>query len=554
MTSYRKGQAPIAADDASYGPAWAPFGGGVIPPPGPVVCSWIDFDQVFEFGTGSSFVRDTLNKEYDITTDGSTFDGFNFINTTNSFNSETSSVSLENTVVSAGSPASGFGVGFAQLTGVPQDPVRIIAAIINQAGTLVDFVSGLPTGGSATFQTGYKMGVTFDFSAGTASGYDSAANVSALEVDENYDPFVDVVQIWLGGSAAATTNVFSPNTGDRAFELPQSTGVGFCNAVPLPPPVLCSIENGSTFLNLYEGAPPDTQTLALSGANNLTVTATSQGNPLFTGSGVSATHQFQTNTEEVKIETTLTTVPTLAGGLVQPNIVLGFYHDLLGVSPVLICGLVYAPIISGGTVIDAAGGIIKDTGIGFVDPTTIAAYIDPTPQQKIYVFQAQNQAIAGSVNVHGVNVPVNDTDTQEQIAALIVSDWALFGADPTVEDVYLGDPSDNRSVFIKYTSASQDATVSVTPTNVSIFDNFPDDEKPYQTGTARAKIENTGGSADYDIEVAAAYDSSLDVYMAIGINTGDSVGQTFVQTINFGSASFLLGEDAKRWCNVSPPP
>jgi hypothetical protein len=394
------------------------------------------------------------------------------------------------------------------------------------------------------------MGVTFDFSTGTASGYDSAANVSALTVDENYDPFVDVVQIWLAGSLAATTNVFSPNTGDRAFELPQSTGVGFCNAVPLPPPVLCSIENGSTFLNLNEGTPPDTQTLALSGANNLTVTATSQGNPLFTGSGISATHQFQTNTEEVKIETTLTTVPTLAGGFVQPNIILGFYHDLLSVSPVLICGLVYAPLLNGGTVIDAAGGIVKDTGIGFIDPTTIAAYIDPTPQNKIYVFQVSS-GVAGSVNVHGIVTNVNSFDLQEEIAANIVANGFT---DPTIEDIYLGDPSDSRSVFIKYTLASQDATVSVTPTTVTIFDNFPDDEKPYQTGTARAKIENTGGSADYDIEVAAAYDSSLDVYMAIGINTGDSVGQTFVQTINFGSASFLLGEDAKRWCNVSPPP
>jgi hypothetical protein len=511
------------------------------PPGGP--CAWIDY-VAQELGSGSSFVRNAIDKEYEITTIGGGFNGFSFFNYADGFNSEVSSASFEVDVISAADPNGGLAAVFFQGVGPSQ---ILVAGIFNQAGTLLDAVLGSPIGG-ATFQTGYIAGITFDFATGTAFASDNAflSNYSC-SVSEQYDSFIDLNFAWFGASLVAGTNIYSPNTGDRPFALPQSTGNGFCNLVPVPPPVFCAVQDGNTFLTLNYGEAPNTQALSLSGANNLTVTAEVTQTSGAVNSGFAANEVFNTQTEEIKIETTITKVPSGYNGA-APYITLGFFHDVFTPTPVLITALTYIPNVFGGILVDTDGAI-RASGVVFSNPATMAVYISPITQPKKYAFQV-NTGIAGDITVHGVTSPVSAFDQQEDIAAVIVSNGFT---DPTIQSLTI-DPSDNRTVVITYTEASGDAAVSISATNGITWYEDTSRSQPYQTGQSRVKFSLALDDYVFDMPIKPAYNKLQDVYMICGLNAGDIVtpNEELIQTINFGSSGFALDEDAERWCNVPP--
>lgn len=506
-------------------------------------CDWIDYVAQEIGGGGSSFVRNAIDKQYEVTTIGGGFNGFNFANQTDGFNSTVSSSSYEVEVISAGDPVSGGAVFFVQLPVAPQDPPIIVAGFFNQAGNLVDAVAGAPIG-SAAFQTGYTMGITFNFSNDTvlASDNDSLANYS-LAVEPAYDDSLDIFQGWIGASLNATTNIFSPNSGDRPFVLPQSTGVGFCNVVPVPPPQLCV----PVSLVLNEGVPPNNQTMILSGVNNLTVEATSLGNVVTDGGGAGATEFFQTATEEVKIEHTMLKDTTTVGVSQPPICGLSFLKDLFTPTPTLLASVAYLPETAGGAIFDVAGGTILTTGVGKI-LFNQALYLDPTPQQKKYAFQV-NTGIAGDITVHGVTSPVSALDQQEDIASVIVSNGFT---DPTIESLTIS-PSDSRTVIITYTVASGDAVVDISTTNGITWYEDTSASQAYQIAQVRTKFEEVGNPpiVEYNqLAIAPVYSNLDNIYMTSILNAGDGLGGELDVTVNYGSSGFLLGEDAERWCNV----
>ena len=537
------------------------FGKGFINPAGNFVfflggaesefCDWAAFFQLL---FGASVAVDELAKTISVTTTGGGFEGAQFMALEepapappvplNIQTFEPTIVSFEHTFVTVPSLAGGNTNGLLFL----DNPIggigssTILAGIAYAFGDLIDAVTG-DIIDAFVLTNGYIMGVTYDNVTETFTGYDSEGNSAILAKWPTFNASAPLYYAWQSGNTEATTSVHSPNLGDRPYVLAGSTGVGYCKIEPYVP-TLCN----PVTLDVAVGSPP--QTLVLSGTNNLTATATSLGNDVI-GSGIASqeTFTFLAQTDEVKIETQVTEVPVSFTSEL-PVVSLGFFHDIDQPVPTLITSFVYAPTFNGGTLIDANGDLLG-SGFNYINPTYMATYIKNVPQQKVYVFQV-DQGVAGSVNVHGVTTNITGSEQQEDIAANIVADWASFGADPTVEDVYLGDPSDSRSVFIRYTLASQDATVSVTPTNVTIFDNFPDDSRAYQLAQARHKFENIFTDADFfDAFVSPNYDPAKPIYMVSGMNAGDDLGTTLVQTVNFGSSAFVLGEDAFRWCNLS---
>lgn len=525
----------------SFAPAF--FGvGGVVPPPPGGPCDWIDYVAQELGGGGSSFVRNAIDKQYEVTTIGGGFNGFTFANQTDGFNSTVSSSSYEVEVISAGDPVSGVAAFLFQQTGIPQDPIVIVAGVYNQAGNLIDAVAGAPIG-SAAFQTGYTMGITFNFSNDTvlASDNDSLSNYS-LAVEPAYDDSLDIFQGWLGASLNATTNIFSPNSGDRPFVLPQSTGVGFCNVVPVPPPQLCV----PVSLVLNEGVPPNNQTMILSGVNNLTVETTSLGNVVTNGGGAGSTEVFQTTTQEVKIEHTMLKDTTTVGVSQPPICGLAFIKDLYG-SPTLLASVAYLPETAGGAIFDVAGGTILTTGVGKI-LFNQALYLGATPQQKKYAFQV-NTGISGDITVHGVTSPVSALDQQEDIASVIVSNGFT---DPTIESLTIS-PSDNRTVIITYTVASGDAVVDISTTNGITWYEDLSASQAYQIAQVRTKFEEVGNPpiVEYNqLAINPVYSNLDNIYMTSILNAGDGLGGELDVTVNYGSSGFLLGEDAERWCNV----
>ena len=504
----------------------------------PAFCAWLDYaDDAFG---GATFVRDEPSKEYDITTLGGGFTGINFFNITDPVNSESDSLSVENTLVTAGTPNGAIGLFLIQDQGAPSP--EIICGVGNQAGTFIDFVTGAPIG-AAPYVNGYQIGLTFDFSTGTALGYDGSGNSSSLTVDPVYDDSLPLQIAWIGGSADATTNVYSPNTGDRPFDLPQSNGEGYCNVIPVPPPTLCT---PVTWI-VNEGTPPNNQTIQVGGVNNLTVDAVSLGNEVLE-SGVAANQLIpaaNSFTEEVKIEAQVTQIPP-APITHQPFFNLGFYHDVDQPIPTLISVLTYVPYVFGGTLIDTLGNVVG-SGYNFQNPTDIAAYFDPNPQQKKYAFIAEATAGAGSIDVHGIVTPAAQFELEEVIAANIVANGFT---DPTIESMTIH-PSDNRVVVITYTLASGDATVSVTPSGGVGITEQTNISQPYQLASSRAKIDNSfGGDSDIVLPIAAGFDPAKPIYMVSGLGSGDVIGGQLTTTFNFGSSNFNLGEDADRWCNV----
>jgi hypothetical protein len=499
---------------------------------------WIDYEQAFEVGgIDSTFVRNEINKQYSITTTGGGFKGFNFSSPANGFVSASSKVSFELDAVSITNQPSGGAVFLLQDQPMPE----IVAGFFNQAGTIIDGIGGAPIGG-ATYQTGYIMGMTFDFDAGTALASDNAFLSNTSLGVAPYAPDQPLYQGWIGASFAATTNIFSPNTGDRPFVLPQSDGVGFCNVVPIPPPVFCS----PVTLTTQDGVPPDLQTITVGGTNNLTITATSLGNDVL-NSGAVANQVFNTQTEEVKIETRITSASSTFN-VSPPAVGIGFFHNVLplGSIPVLITNLAYIPsqnLVVGTNGIPYGVYPVPDY------PTDLAIYLDPTPQQKKYVFQVNpDPFLAGSVNVHGVVTAVGAGELQEDIALNIVANGFT---DPNIESLAIS-PDDNRDVIITYTVGAGDYPVSVIPTNCVIFENVPD-SRDFAEGKSRAKFYNFQNNLSIfpNIGVSAGYDNLQDVYMAVSVDAGDGVlGESVVQTINFGSSAFELGEDAERWCNI----
>jgi hypothetical protein len=421
-------------DDGSF--EYIRFGSGAAPSP---FCDWIDYEQVFEIGgLDSTFVRNEINKQYSITTTGGDFKGFNFSSPANGFVSESSKVSFELEAVSITNQPSGGAVFLFQ----DQPSPEIIAGFFNQAGTIIDALGSIL--GGATYQTGYIMGMTFDFATGTALASDNAFLLNNPLTVGTYAPDAPLYHGWIGASLAATTNIFSPNSGDRPFVLPQSDGVGFCNVVPIPPPVLCS----PVTLTTQAGVPPNQiQDITVGGTNNLTITATSLGNNVI-NSGAVANQVFNTQTEEVKIETRITSMPSTFISN-APAVGIGFFHNVLplGSIPVLITNLTYIPIL--------------------------------------------NQVI---------------------------------GTNGTPYNVY---------------------PVPSYPTDLAIYLDSA-------TGQSQAKFYNALNNLSWfpNIGVGGGYNNLQDVYMAISVNAGDATGQSVVQTINFGSSAFELGEDAERWCNV----
>jgi hypothetical protein len=524
-------------------------------------CDWAAF---YNLVFGANITVNEPAKTISVTTTGASFEGAQFMALEdrapappvplNIQTLEPTVASFEHTFVTAPDLTGGNTnalLFFDAPLGGPGSPT-VLAGIAYAFGDLIDAVTG-DIIATFTLTDGYIMGVSYDNVSKTFTGYDSEGNSATLAKWETFQGSAPLYYGWQSGNTKATTAVHSPNLGDRPFELAGSTGVGYCNIEEYVP-VLCN----PVTLDVEVGSPP--QTLVLSGANNLTATATSLGNQVI-GSGVAAqeTFTFDTSTDEVKIETLMTISPSSYVAQL-PVVTLNFFQDLYEPMPILVTSIAYAPTVGGGTLIDGFGDLLGQ-GFVFTNPTILATYIKNVPQQKVHVFQAA-AGDGGEITVHGVTTVITPADFQEEIAANIVADWASFGADPTVEAVYLGDQSDARSVFIKYTEASGDAAVSVAvtaetnPLNPPSFYPINDDILPYQPAQARHKFENsiTGDADFFDVYLNPAFDPAKPIYMLSQINAGDVPGEVIEETVNFGSSAFVLGEDAFRWCNISPPP
>jgi len=176
------------------------------------------------------------------------------------------------------------------------------------------------------------------------------------------------------------------------------------------------------------------QTLEYTGAAGLTIEATSLGNS-GVADGFYPTELFQTTTEEVKYELTMTKNTTTAGSFSA--------RFIQGVT--IICGLQYNE--SGGTLVDSDSGATLHSGITATLPFTIAVYIK-------------------------------------------------------------------------------------------------------SDGTSRYAAGN--GSIEYSgsLSVDAAYNNANDNIIFASINAGNTTGQELDIVFNGGNSAFVLGEDAKRWCEV----
>lgn len=481
------------------------------------------------------------------------------------FKTNTGEIKFEVTLDSYDFPDNGsFGiffidtVAFQPIAGIQVSPAPT-------SGFLYDVVAMNPLVQTPDMPAGYTVALYLNTATGVARFKDNqGTNVIIASSAYNTANDIALGQLIASGVTGGQQITTTINFGGSAFVLGEdaerwcdyNSSIAFCSPM---------------VLELPQPPIPVDQTIILQGTNNLEVLAQSLGNNDVQYLGVASTTQsFQTFTDEVKIEMYCTFDGTQYSGIGNgyPFYGLYFFHDLT-TTPIPVAGALFFP--TEGFFIDTIQSAKNSE-----DPITYpyngiwsgpnfeidqALYIDAIDQNKIYSFQVNNLlglGETGTLDIHGVIIPIDEFDQQEDIAQKIIdADYSLV---PIIDSVYRNDPTDSRNVAIKYTLAAGDATVVVTPSRpeITISENVyggrTRDSRPYQIGAARWKGRNhSGGSIDERIlAVSDSYDKSKPVYMVAYLNAGNVASQNMIQQVNFGSSPFLLDEDAERWCSALP--